>query len=179
MAKGRIKNLYFEWLIKKVCDSEHMTNYRELLQILFWTDFTFTNPRDKNREYDGFDLRDAFIDDIDIPYRQAALALDFPCTVLEVLVALSERCESSIMYDPSCGDRTAHWFWLMINNLMLSGMTDDNFDEGFVRDRIDIFMRRAYSKDGSNGGLFVVPNPPNDLRKTEIWYQMNWYLDTL
>jgi hypothetical protein len=103
--------------------------------------------------------------------------LDGPCSVLEMMVALAIRAETTIMDNTLYGDRTKQWFWSMMMNLGLSTMTDDVFDERFVQNRIDIFLNRQYSYDG-RGGLFFIPNTDTDLRNVEIWFQLCWYLDS-
>lgn len=80
------------------------------------------------------------------------------------------------MDNPLYGDRKSQWFWSMINTLNLSGMTDDRFDEFFVKDRVNIFLARKYEPDGQ-GGLFKIRNCRRDLRDVEIWTQLCWYLD--
>jgi hypothetical protein len=105
-------------------------------------------------------------------------ALDGPCSVLEMMIALAIRCEETIMDDPDIGDRTRQWFWGMIINLGLGGMTDANFDPDFVDDSVLRFLNRDYEPDG-RGGLFTIRNCHRDLRDVEIWYQLCWYLDSI
>jgi hypothetical protein len=105
-------------------------------------------------------------------------ALDGPCSVLEMILALAIRCEENIMDDPLKGDRTKQWFWGMINNLGLDTMTDMNYNERFIDDCVCRFLNRDYEPDG-RGGLFTVRNCYEDLRNVEIWYQLLWYLDTI
>jgi hypothetical protein len=88
------------------------------------------------------------------------------------------RCEEEIMEDPDVGDRTAQWFWGMMKSLGLNGMTDNRFDERYVRDVVQIFLDREYEPNG-RGGLFTINNCDYDLREVEIWYQMCWYLNTI
>jgi hypothetical protein len=95
-----------------------------------------------------------------------------------MMVALSIRIEEEIMDDQSVGDRTGQWFWGMIVNLGLGYMDNDRFNEPVARERIDIFLNREYEPDG-RGGLFTIKGCPYDLRDVEIWYQINWYLDTI
>ena len=101
-----------------------------------------------------------------------------PCSVLEMMLALSIRCEEHIMDDPEIGNRTGEWFWIMIVNLGLGSMDDTRYDEEYVDDILDKFLNREYDADGT-GGLFPVRNPryaQYDLRNVDIWYQLNWYL---
>lgn len=172
----RVRNEYFEWMFDLVCGKRfsEYTSFRKLLTQLHSTEFIFSIPRDINRAKDGADLRRRFalytgLDD---------LYLDEPCSVLEMMVALSIRCEESIMDDPNIGDRTGQWFWGMINNLGLSGMPDERYDRRYVEGVLSRFLNRRYEPNG-RGGLFTVNNSDRDLRKIEIWVQMCWYLDNL
>ena len=95
-----------------------------------------------------------------------------------MMIALSIRCEETIMDDPKIGDRTGQWFWGMISNLGLSSMIDKRFDEEYVWYNIERFLNRDYEADGK-GGLFTIKNTNRDLRKVEIWIQLCWYLDNI
>lgn len=98
------------------------------------------------------------------------------CSVFEMLAALAIRCEEHIMNNPDIGNRTGKWFWCMINNLGLSDMNDENFDEAYTEMVIDRFLDHEYKRNGE-GGLFVLECPPRDLRYVEIWHQAMWFLD--
>lgn len=175
----QIKNQYFEWIYSLMCHDRFSPNisYRKLFMTLHSTEFVYSIPMDYNREQDGLSLRWRFaLDHSDIP--DADLYLDDPCSVLEMMVALALRCEETIMDDPLYGDRSQQWFWDMIRNLGLFSMYDRNYDKHYVVQCIDRFLTRTYSPDG-RGGLFTIRNCKEDLRKVEIWYQLNWYLNTL
>ena len=76
------------------------------------------------------------------------------------------------------GIRTGQWFWTMLTNLGLGGMTDDNFNRLIADKIISTFLKRKYDPDGK-GGLFRIRNCDRDLRKVEIWRQLCWYLDSI
>lgn len=167
-------NEYFEWLCDKVCGDRFSKkiSYQKLLSCLHSIDFTYVIKNDSNRMEDGIDLRRRF-------YWTTGKRTEMtgvPCSVLEMMVALTIRCEETIMDNPAFGDRTGQWFWSMVNNLGLSDMTDDRFDERIVRKKIDIFLKRGYEPDGQ-GGLFRIKHCRRDMRYVEIWYQLCWYLD--
>ena len=171
-----IANDYFEWLYDKVCENRfhEETSFRKLLMCLHDIEFTYIIKNDVNREEDGLDLRYRYcllhdhLDDLHY--------LSGPCSVLEMMVALAIRCEEDFMSDTRLGNRTSQWFWNMIVNLGLGSQIDYNFDRDYVEKTIDNFLNRKYSRNGK-GGLFTVRNCKYDLRKVEIWCQMNWYLD--
>lgn len=168
-----MEDRYFEWLYDLVCGKRYskQVSYRKLLMCLHDTEFRYSIPKDANRAADGVDLRRRFD-------RNAALYLHRPCSVLEMMVALSIRCEETIMDNANVGDRTGQWFWGMIVNLGLGSMLDDRFDLQYVEERIDIFLDRRYEYNGE-GGLFTVKDCTDDLRRVEIWCQLCWYLDSI
>lgn len=101
-----------------------------------------------------------------------------PCRVLEMLTALSIKCEEHIMSNPKYGDRTSLWFWGMIESLGLMDMIDTCFDADYVDFVLDRLENRKYRKNGS-GGLFTIHDTRCDMRNVEIWKQMCWYLDEI
>ena len=176
--RDNLNNDYFEWMSDVVCGKRYskQISYRKLLERLHSTEFIFSISKDKNRAKDGVDLRYRFVRNIG--QEDLLDYLDGPCSVLEMMVALSLRMEESIMSDPATGDRTGQWFWGMIVNLGLGSMSDSRFDRGYVDDVIDRFLYRDYEPNGK-GGLFTVRHSRCDLRTVEIWYQMCWYLDDI
>lgn len=172
-----INNEYFEWMYNLVCGDRYAKeiSFRFLLNHLHNTEFTFSIPKDQNRAEDGIDLRRRFT--MTCGYEEMSEYLyDRPCSVLEMMVALSIRCEETIMDDPNVGDRTSQWFWNMIVSLGLGSMRDSRYDADYVALRIDRFLRRDYDPCG-RGGLFTIKNCDRDLRDVEIWCQLCWYLD--
>ena len=171
----RIRSDYFEWMYDLVGGGRRspVISFRKLLEYLHRTEFTYTISMDENRASDGVDLRLRFAYDDDVNRY-----LNGPCSVLEMMVALAIACEENIMDDPGIGDRTAHWFWNMVINMGLGGMTDARFDEEYVRTVVTRFLNRKYEYNGK-GGLFTVKNPERDLRTVEIWWQLCWYLNEI
>lgn len=163
-------DLYFNWLLGIVCNSVQSRKYEKVLRVLFNTPFRSMEymSMDDNRIEDGLNLRRYFKDETHITL------LDTECSVLELMIALAQRCEHDIMYDDSIGDRSTLWFWKMFDNL---GLNKD-MTERQVFDVLDIFIHRNYSKNGS-GGLFKTDDPNIDMRELEIWAQMNVYLNTI
>lgn len=177
MTAHRIMNDYFEWLFNIVCDDGYseVMSYRTLLMFMHDTDFRYSIPRDQNRAEDGISLRYRFA--LEYGLHDVPTCLDGPCSLLEMMVALSLHCEE-IMDDPSIGDRTRQWFWGMIVNLGLGAMSDARFDKRTANDIIEDFLDRNYEPNGK-GGLFTVRHCDVDLRNVEIWCQMCWYLNNI
>ena len=97
--------------------------------------------------------------------------------MLEMMAALAIRCEESIMHDDELGDRTAFWFCHMLYSMGFGPMLSDQyFSPEQAEGIVTRFLENSYEPNGS-GGLFYIPGCREDLRKTEIWYQMMLYLD--
>lgn len=177
-----IVNEYFEWLFGITCEDRFspVTSYRKLLTHLHEIPFRYSIQKDRNRADDGVNLRYRFA--ISQGYKSSVEwvldTLDEPCSVLEMMTALAVRIEEDYMDDPELGDRTKQWFWGMIVNLGLGGMTDDLYDSRLVDFSIDRFLNREYESNG-RGGLFTIRNCEGDTRNVEIWHQLCWYLNTL
>lgn len=178
MIKTALVNSYFEWLCRKVCNPAQRQNYSELLYFLHSVEFTSVLIMDRNRAEDGTSLRYRYSYEKNIDSNEVYSVLDEPCSVLEMMVALSIRCEEDIMGNNEEGDRTGKWFWKMIESLGLSDFTDSYFDLDEAEIIISRFLARDYDRNGQ-GGLFTVPGSPQDLRDVEIWIQMNWYINPL
>ena len=164
-----MKDEYFEWLLGLI-DDGRICEYQTLLSYLDNTEFRVLLENDLYRAEDGINLRSRFAYEVGRDSK--------PCSILEMLVALSLRCEEEIMNDYDVGDRTAIWFWGMIDNLGLTSMNDRNYNSLIVHDKISRFLDRRYASNGA-GGLFTVQRPRRDMRSVEIWYQMLWYLNDI
>ena len=178
MNRNRVKDAYFEWLLDLVCEGRNARriHYRRLFTRLQETDFTYSIPMDGNRAEDGIELRYKFgrAHSIDDAIIKDSLGIE-NCSLLEMMVALSVRCEDEMMSDFEIGNRTGVWFWSMIQNLGLATMSDLQFNEAYVGSVINRLLNREYGPHGE-GGLFTVTHRPEDMRKVDIWYQMCWHL---
>lgn len=176
--RDRISNEYFEWICDLVCGDRFAKSisYRKLLTKLHQTEFVYSLMMDENRAKDGINFRYRFSMSQDC--EDMFDFLDGPCSVLEMMIALCVRFEEETMDDPAIGDRTAYWFWGIVNNLGLGSMTDENFDKQAVEDSLERFLYHEYEPDGK-GGLFRLRHCNHDLRKVDIWTQMCWYMDEL
>lgn len=166
-----VKKIYFQYLCDIVAKSHK--KYSNLLYCLYDRAFDWEYELDLNRAFDGLDMRRSF--ELHTGHNRALLT--GPCNMLEMMVALSIKMENT-MVDLSKGDRTGQWFWTMVHSLGLASMTDSNFDENYVDDVLNQFMRHEYGRDGK-GGLFTIPDTEYDMRDEEIHTQMCWYLNTL
>lgn len=147
-------------------------NYRSLCSQLLDTRYIYFVGNDSNRAEDGMVMRDEY----ERKYGTVNDILD-ECTLLEMFVKLAMRCDDDVMFDPEFGDRTGEWFWNFLDNLRLTKYDDRHYDEDAVNDILDDFNNRHYGKYGGKGCAFLVKKPLNDMRVTEIWYQMLWWLN--
>lgn len=182
MTREQIENEYFKWLSDIVCE-DHRSNvatHDKLLSRLHDREFTFLIANDQDRAEEGEYLRYRFA--MDAGYEDVVDwvldILDARCSVLEMMIALALHCEENIMDDSRVGNRTGYWFWNMVVNLGLGGMSDTRYDRRIVDDAIDCLLNREYDRDGK-GGLFRVKNCEYDMRSVEIWRQLCWYVNTI
>lgn len=183
MDSNNLLNLYFKWMCSVAFADEHIrSHYYNVLNLLNSIDFTYVLDLDENRYMDGIDLRYHFSYRTKIPYNYIAEVLvDHNCSVLEMMVALSLRCEDSIMSNDIYGDRTSEWFGIMFSNLNLYQFTDETWNDDSINTVIEIikiFLNREYDYNG-NGNLFKFDNPIVDIRTIEIWDQMCLYMREL
>lgn len=168
------KSRYYHWMLEKI--GAINCQYTRALEFMDSTEFVPIIEGDEARMVDGLSLRDRFTYDQGKPYDNNSKRHQPPCTVLEMMVALSLRIEEHIMEDSDYGDRTPVWFWAMFSSLGLDNFIDDAYNEAKVDKILMRFIYRRYNSNG-RGGLFTVENPKRDMRTVEIWYQACWYLD--
>lgn len=171
---------YFEWLYSQIGSLKNRNprlSHWQLARVLYQTEFDPFVPNDENRAEDGRDLREEFMDqyqyDADSSWR------DLPCSMLEMLVALGRRA-MFIADEDAIEGGAAGWFWHMMDNLELSGLTDYEITQGSINLEaatyiIGVVNRREYKRTGV-GGLFPLSNAKWDQRKVELWYQLNSYI---
>jgi hypothetical protein len=179
MEQNELENAYFEWMYQMVFPDQNDISYRRLCSYLNNITFYPILAMDENRVQDGEDLRYRFCYQVDSIDPECCTMLDYrPCSVLEMMVALALRIEESIMADPAIGDRRPKWFFEMLVSLGIDDMDDEHFDRQAVTAAVRIFLERKYKPDG-RGGLFTIPGCKKDMRTVEIWYQANWYMDSI
>lgn len=173
-----IINDYFEWLCGLICGYRYANtiSYDKLLMRLHSVEFTYLMSMDENRAKDGVELRWRFA--LDHGMSDVPTCLDGPCSVLEMMIALSVYCEENIMDNPNIGNRTGQWFWSMVVNLGLGSMTDNRYNKRFVDDVINRFLNRDYERNGK-GGLFRIDNCDYDVRNLDIQHQLCLYLNNI
>lgn len=176
-ASNQITRLYFEWMVSMLIPNiNKRTEYSNLLVALDGAEFLPSMDMDYNRLNDGISLRYRFGIENGFDRFSISNYLDNrSCSMLEMMCALSLRIEETIMLDPEIGDRTWFWFQEMISSLGLLEQTNENFNPNWILFKINVFNKRQYNSNGC-GGLFTIDDPTVDVRKLEIWYQMNLYI---
>lgn len=168
---------YFDWICDQIKVEEQTLHWYEVLWVMANTDFYAINPMDENRIEDALDLRMEYWAD-----RSKMKNVEYePASVLEVLVALARRGERDIMHDPDYGDRSSVWFWIMVENLGLCKFAGyGTLDSPKMRNELDEILRnfvdRRYDRAG-NGAIFRSRSDTVDMRKEELWRQMNYFFD--
>ena len=168
---------YFHWLCEMVHIDQENASWWLVAKDLYNHEFIAIVDRDENRALDAFALRERFLEDEG--YSEDDY-VDGYCNVLEMLIALAQRMdfETSDAYEDA-SDKTAYWFWEMLDNLGLTAFDDDSYVElegqTYVDKIIDDFVERQYDYDGE-GGIFPMKNCKRDQRDVELWYQMSAYL---
>ena len=169
---------YFDALYDAVAsDREKVSDlsYRMLLGVLDGVEFKDTRGIDGNRIQDAQELRANLIAEMDLD--RTAVRPFANVSMLEVMIAIADRL-GQITGD----EDTAFWFWEMVSNLVLDGIDDTEFwsdpesCEAEILDRADDVININYDRDGL-GGLFLLREgvAPQDMRDTELWYQMQYY----
>lgn len=162
-----LEELYFQWLIQPLDKKWDETFDINLLKTMFRTRFEHFVPNDVNRALDGIELRQEFL--YKRPVRSSKWEIDGwlaeDCSILEMLLALADRCEYRT------GILKTEWFSTFLRNLGLA----DHYSPSKTRRVLQRLNKRTYSRDGL-GGLFPLENPLEDQREVEIWYQMMAYI---
>ena len=169
---------YFCWLIRLIGDEYIVTNYQKLLWKLYSRDYIWELVYDKNRAADGLLLRRLYDQEMGNTgvLSPKVSASTRPCSILEMFIALARNAENDIMHDPDYGDRSGVWFWEMLENLGLDIYDDYHYFEDEIDKILDRFLHRRYEKNGT-GGAFPVTNSNQNMRKKDLWWQMNAYLE--
>ena len=92
-----IERRYFNWIYGLVCDDDYLS-YKKLLLSLYNIEFTYEYILDGNRAKDGISFRYRFGYENGYSNEEISTYLDNkPCSVLEMIIALSFSIEEEIM----------------------------------------------------------------------------------
>lgn len=164
---------YLSWLCGLIAYDERrkdskIRNSVPMIRGLFDESFRYFIPNDDNRADEGQCLRIIYIETTQNRLEPPFYFRD--CSVLEMMIALSERMAFQIFNPmkeqepdaPSC-------FWEIIDNLKLK----PNQSNVAIIHKLNT---REYMESGL-GGMFPLNDPREDQRTIEIWYQMMAYIN--
>lgn len=153
---------YYLWLESLVNDGNH----NKLIRFLYDNEYRWQFVLDENRAAGGLNLRSKYA------YENGLNVSDVgrgPCSILEMLIALSDRMTETLSAD------IWYCFWTLMDNLQLTQFDDTRFDEDRVCYILNIWLDRKYDSRG-NGSLFPLNNYSGDCRNLDIWGQMNAWI---
>lgn len=167
-----LDELFLEWLYMQVADietREPSKSFWKLIRHLYSTEAYWLIPNDENRLEDGKDLRLAFQRECSVEVIDQNW-LDLPCSVLELMVGLSQK----LSFEAGRGPH--YWFWVIAHNIGIDVYNDARrFPKKHVSIIIDRVLDRTYEADGY-GGFFPLKHPDQDQRLVELWYQLSAYV---
>lgn len=169
-----LEERYFRWLYDHIGNHKqrqpNMT-YWNLARQLHKKEFLYDIANDDNRWEDGIELRNEF----QAKHSRrpiSAIWLGLGCSMLEMLIALSNRLEFQT-------DGVARlWFWHLMENIGIAQFNDEVYDDKAAKaidEAMERVILRTYSYSGE-GGLFPLTRADRDQRELEIWFQMHSYL---
>ena len=178
---SNIRDNYYWWMITRIFhNADLIQSYNPLLSYLDSIPYQWSLDMDENRQKDAQDLRYTFGEECGYSEVQICQDLDIiEPSLLEVIVALINRAQENILFDPEQQYNLNQEIFIdILTNLGIEeyrGELDD-FAIAQIDARINDFFNRNYSYYGE-GGMFVVNQPKSDMRTTEMWYQFMWYLN--
>lgn len=159
---------YFNALVELINGCDYKLLLKELHKIHFYPKVSM----DKNRIYEVVhEMRPQFHNPPKTEW----------VSIFEIFVLLALKYEE-FSERPGVPDRTATWFWCFMVNCGLNSFDDlyftNNKEEvlNHVLKWASDFNNRNYGRDG-RGSPFPLKNPPKDMRKIELFYQLSWYFN--
>lgn len=183
-----IKDEYFNYLTEDVLGPTHNG---KLYSILYYTlnniEFYAKIERDKNRAESAYTYRMIFLQlyKEKFPKETASISsssigdigFSYMPSFFEVVIYLAK--DLAYITDGSTDTKyLSKWFWIMMENLGLESYWDGNTtdsDINIIKATVRRVLDRDYDENGV-GGLFPLRETSVDQRKTELWYQANYFL---
>lgn len=168
------ESLYLKWLYEKVSITQR--DYLRLIETLHRQSFVWFDLNEESRREDAILLREDFASEMGGDPERLP-----PVSVLEILIILAKHL-SDMTSGEEYEQTEAQSFWEMIDNMGLSDFDDEYldyiFDDGSlgeIEGIIHNFLHRHYGRDG-RGGPFYVENRKINMKKHNLWYQLNIYV---
>lgn len=165
---------YIEWVASKKLRIISWSSYIDLFCILDSMEYRYTDSMDQPRLQDGLYLRKIYYGETG---RFDELG-DRSCSVFEMLAMFAYRIDGECFGDPANPEPDLV-FMKMIENVagnnkltnywLINNRVKDNLIESFEE-----WMSGLYQPNGV-GGPFPIPDTERDLRKVNLWSQMNEY----
>jgi hypothetical protein len=174
MSIEELDERYLTWLYGQVASVKTRPGahtHWELFRQMYETIFVAIVGHDENRVADGRDLRYEFLAETE-DERGNLDWMRLPCSMLELLIILSRQLAFEM------DEEASSWFWHLVKVLDLERFNDLEYDEygqEIIEKTLERVIWRTYQPDGQ-GGLFPLRDPDRDMRKVELWYQLNAYL---
>lgn len=157
MGRQPLTDLYFGWLCSSVgCE-------RNIGAVLHSVDYSYSIPMDGNRYEDGIELRYKFGESKGYSHAECSYLDDRPCSVLEMMVALSLRLSSSVFDEDDC-----EYYTRVIFNSMLWYIRVDSRVNGMVNRIFDTMNGKQY--------WFPLKHTTKNPNEIEVWYQGHEFL---
>jgi hypothetical protein len=174
---------YMKWILEKMeFRKRGRKKYGKLMKYLNNTEYEFKTLLDENRLSDALNMRNNFLEeyfggsynkyDSTIVAACPNIIVFGPhrCSILEMLAALSIRCEIEMTGEPGC-DVLGRMFWIAIDNSGLGKFSDDKFDGQFVKKTVN---------EMTNFDIFPFHRPGIDKNRVDLWYAMQlWITENL
>lgn len=166
---------YFDYIFDYLsdCGVGDEYSYRELLWILWTTEFRVLVPMDENRVKNALYLREhlaeeAGLGDID----------DNFCSVLDILVHLADKMAFNLDHLEEKETGLRCYFWEMIENFGFGECFDggSDWDVEEILGVLDRWMEREYGTFG-NETPYPIRHRVRNYRKLELWDQMQIYIE--
>lgn len=174
-SKRDILSTYRFWL-NGLIQNELSPCYKQLLAILWRTEYFAEYKDDEARGEDAKSLRDLFCNssDTELTNDEYIKLKNMPVKLIEVMIALSQRINEIVSTD----NDISKYFWEMVASLEMQKMDDSNYIASSAQRKIDILLGHKYHKNG-RGGLFFIKNADSNYNAPlcDIWTQMNAYLN--
>ena len=174
-SRRDILTVYRFWL-NSLVQNELSPCYKQLLTILWRTEFFAEYKEDEARGEDAKSLRDMFSsrDDIELTNEEYIKLKNTPVRLIEVMIALAQRINDIASTD----DDVSKYFWEMVASMEMQKMDDNNYIASNAQKKIDILLGHKYHQNG-RGGLFFVKGvgPEYNATLSDLWTQMNVYLN--
>lgn len=157
-------NDYFYALVDRV----NGYGYEDMLRVLYSYPFEIIVETDANLLPNVFALRDEY------GYKPKPYEKDM-ANCFEIFISLASKFDW-LLSDLKNPDRTEEWFWMMMKNTGLIFYDNEHFNRDDIESICDVFVHRKYKTNGY-GGPFPLRQPRKNVRRVDLWYQINWYVN--